>query len=671
MRETARWPTERTPPSPARPRRERPERLGDYILLDDLGAGGEGQVFRARHRLGDQVVALKMVTAAVGADRLREEIRAIASLRHVNIVRVYFFGEDQGVWYYTMELMEGGSLEKHLGEYQADPRRAVTVLEQVARGVHHAHSRGVLHLDLKPANILLDADGRPQVSDFGLSKRLTITEVKHDQSMVCKNEVDMDAVREHVALDVSQIRGTAPYMSPEMASRSGVVTTSADVYGLGAILYTMLTGRPPFKGVTAAETLRRVLFDLPVAPRILNRKVDNDLQAVCLECLHKDPARRYGSADALANELNRWLRGEPTVYPKPTIGKHVAYWLRRHPFRAAAACAAAVVLWIASLLGSVGELRAINARETARLAHEVEIQLRMIERAVTIVARAPELHDPLSKLPAGSTAQRTQLDDFLRKTTSDYNSWFGIAGGNPLINVFLLDEHGVLVANTFAGRAVGLEFSKRDYFRRLFDPFNPVPREGAIISRVYPSKEDSLFKVGVSTRIWDRSTCLGVIVATITVGPRLALLDMKEEAEGACVLSPVDGSYPERGPSPPPGGHPPFIVALARAYTGADRVPIVPDLAQYPRLAAFEDDLELAVAVDPIRDGAVVNYHRVGGTPLIAVIRTPYPWPIRWMLDARFRRWALPTLAVAATLPLPFFWMRRRQECATRVLRRT
>ena len=180
--------------------------------------------------------------------------------------------------------------------------------------------------------------------------------------------------------------GTYPYMSPEMAAgRWQDISTSSDVYGLGAILYAMLTGKPPYKGKSDAETLSLVIEGKIVPPRKLNRAVDRELEAVCLKCLHGDPSRRYGSADALANDLRRWRRGEPTLAGKPSVGKHVRFWLFRHPFLSASALLA--FGFLALMVGSFGEVQTSNRREAARLAREIDDKLRMISRAVARTAR--------------------------------------------------------------------------------------------------------------------------------------------------------------------------------------------------------------------------------------------------------------------------------------------
>ena len=268
-------------------------RVGDYILLERLGKGGEGMVFRARHRLDGNVVALKRVLGAGMArdasPRILEEARAIACLRHPNIITIFFSGEDHDVWYYTMELMKGGSLEDHIPEYFANPPRPSRCSSR-SPGACTATAAGIPpSTSSRRTSWWTTRDGPasrisawPSVGASGMRP----TSVRRPAPHATR----LDAVLEHLVLPLSQIRGTVPYMSPEMASGQPlVITPAADIYGLGAILYAMLTKRPPFRGDTIAATLIKVVHDNPPSPRDLNRKVNRELQAVCLKCLHMGP----------------------------------------------------------------------------------------------------------------------------------------------------------------------------------------------------------------------------------------------------------------------------------------------------------------------------------------------------------------------------------------------
>jgi WD40 repeat protein len=324
--------------------------LGDYELLEQLGQGGMGRVYKARQRSLDRMVALKVIGAgapATEAERLRfrTEAEAAARLDHPNIVPVYEVGEHDGQPYIAERYVEGGPLSRHLDRFRDDPRAAAGLVAILAGAVHHAHQRGVLHRDLKPGNILLErraGDTRapvPHIADFGLARLL-----------------DQDSA----LTQTGDLIGTPSYMAPEQASGgAAAITTATDVYGLGAILYVLLTGHPPFTGPTVLETLQRVKEHEPDGPRRLNPKVDLDLETICLTCLAKDPRRRYSSALALAEDLESWLGHRPIAARPATTRERLAKWVRRRPAAAAfiglsSAAVLAVLagsLWYGHVLG--------------------------------------------------------------------------------------------------------------------------------------------------------------------------------------------------------------------------------------------------------------------------------------------------------------------------------
>jgi WD40 repeat protein/serine/threonine protein kinase len=300
--------------------------LGDYQLLEKIGQGGMGVVYRARQRGADRIVALKVIRPDRLNDLLSEERREwlerfrregqlAARLEHESIVAVYDVDEIDGQAYYAMRYVEGQSLAALLRERPLANPQAAALLETVARAVHFAHERDVFHRDLTPRNILLDAQERPFVTDFGLAKWL---------GAPCE------------MTPTGEPMGVPSFMSPEQARDASRITAASDVYSLGAILYTMLTGRPPFQAATPLETLRQVQDNEPSGPRQLNPAVDRDLETITLKCLHKEPARRYASAQELADDLRRYCRHEPIrARPVGPLGR-LRRWRRRNPALAAA-----------------------------------------------------------------------------------------------------------------------------------------------------------------------------------------------------------------------------------------------------------------------------------------------------------------------------------------------
>ncbi len=278
-----------------------------------------GVVFKARNLPLERIVALKVILSghlATVADvhRFRAEAENAARLDHPNIVPLYQVGEQEGQHYYTMRLIEGGNLAGRSAGFAGYPRAAAELVATVARAVHYAHQRGILHRDLKPANILIDGYRRPHVTDFGLAKRLV-------------GEGDLPSS--------TAIVGTPSYMAPEQASGKKVLSTAVDVFSLGAILYELLAGCSPFRADTPFDTLLRVVQTDPQPPSSLNPRIDRDLETICLKCLSKEPERRYGSAEALAEDLERWMAGEPIRARRIGSVERMWKWARRRPSTAA------------------------------------------------------------------------------------------------------------------------------------------------------------------------------------------------------------------------------------------------------------------------------------------------------------------------------------------------
>ena len=298
------------------PATELPRDFGPYELLAELGRGGMGVVYRARQKDLDRTVAIKMILASHLASpehvrRFQSEARAAARLRHPHIVHIHEVGNHHGQHYFSMDYIEGESLAQRLARGPMHVQTAVRLLSVVARAVEHLHQQGIVHRDLKPSNILLDDEGAPYVTDFGLAK-LTAP----------GSEMTATGV----------IAGTPSYMAPEQASgRSAAVGPAADVYSLGAILYELLTGKPPFLEESPLDTLLDVLAREPTRPRRLNPRIPPRLELICLKCLGKTPAERYDSAAALADDLDRFARGEALQVRPPHLGRRLAAWTRRQP----------------------------------------------------------------------------------------------------------------------------------------------------------------------------------------------------------------------------------------------------------------------------------------------------------------------------------------------------
>jgi len=311
--------------------------FGDYELLEEIGRGGQGVVYRAHQKSLNRTVALKVIGLGHWATdahlkRFRREAEAAASLDHSGIVPIYEVGERDGSCYFSMKFVEGGQLDAVVRRESMPVRGAAELIAKVARTVSYAHEHGILHRDIKPGNILLDQKGEPHLTDFGLA-RLVESESTVTRTM--------------------EVLGTPSYMAPEQAvGNNAAISSATDVYGLGAVLYQLLTGHPPFAGGTTYETIKLLLDTEPRQPRLWNSKIDRDLSTTCLKCLEKDPKRRYSSALALGEDLERWLKHEPILARHTGVITRGKKWVRRNPTSALLAASlvalAAAAGWIIS-----------------------------------------------------------------------------------------------------------------------------------------------------------------------------------------------------------------------------------------------------------------------------------------------------------------------------------
>jgi WD40 repeat protein/predicted Ser/Thr protein kinase len=325
-----------------------PRGFGDYELLEEIARGGMGIVYRARQVSLGRIVAVKMLlfgplSSPEFVKRFRAEASAAASLLHPNIVAIHEVGVHQGQQYFAMDYVEGQSLAKLLADGPLPAKRAASYLKTIAEAIHYAHERGILHRDLKPSNVLIDANDQPRVTDFGLARRLeggselTVT---------------------------GQVLGSPNYMPPEQAvGKRGKVSRRSDVYSLGAMLYHLLTGRPPFVGEALTDTMDQVLNAEPVSPRLLNPSLPRDLETICLKCLEKEPDKRYATAQALADELDRFLNNEPVHARAVTRAERAWRWCRRKPALATTLAVALLLLMLLLTGGPVLTYRVNRARK--------------------------------------------------------------------------------------------------------------------------------------------------------------------------------------------------------------------------------------------------------------------------------------------------------------------
>ncbi len=405
-----------------------PAAVPGYEIVGELGRGAMGVVYQARQLGLNRLVALKMILAGDQAGdpvrvRFRAEAEAVARLQHPNIVQIHEIGEHQGRPYFSLEYCPGGSLAHKLAGTPLPPQEAARLVEPLARAVQAAHEAGVIHRDLKPGNVLLTADGMPKVADFGLAKRLDVSAGQTASGVIV---------------------GTPSYMPPEQAGgkHASPVGPAADVYGLGAVLYDCLTGRPPFRAATPLETALQVIRDDPVPPSRFQPRLPRDLETICLKCLEKDPGRRYPSAQELADDLRRFQSGE-AIQARPTPSwERALKWSKRHP--------AAAVLML-TLLGAAATLAVVVAVYTSRLRTALDRAQREQVRAESSLARANDAVDTyLSAVTEDPLLKERDLHDLrqrlLESAVPFYQQLIAEGPGDPRPQAAQARAHGKLAA---------------------------------------------------------------------------------------------------------------------------------------------------------------------------------------------------------------------------------
>jgi len=512
-----------------------------------------GVVFKARQRKPDRLVALKVIAAGELAspklvERFRAETEAAASLDHPNIVSIYEVGEQSGFQFFSMRLVEGQTLGAMLAGKPMEPRPAAELLAIIARTVHYAHQRGILHRDLKPNNILIDAEGKPHLTDFGLAKLL---------------ERDTDLTLSGAVL------GTPSYMAPEQAAGNAKqLTTAADVYSLGALFFEMLTGRPPFLGDSSLKTVRQVLETDPPRLSTLNARVPMDLETICLKCLEKEPVQRYGSAEALANDFERWLRHEPIQARPSTPFEHGVKWFRRNPARAGLYLTLFISLagaWIASMIVSFRLNTARNQAEHHRVEAEQSAETsrwRLVQLNIQTGERLLQDMDNFGaqlwflealKLDQGKRDQeephRYLLESARRQSPRLHNLWFypgqirTLSFNQDGRRLMIQHADGIAVRDAATGKLIA-NVATRGLRSAAFDP------EG---NRVVTGGNDG------TARVWDVATGreIGTPIVqqpgkgcTVVLHPNGREFFVYEGCEGARVGDVATGEFTGRAYSP-------------------------------------------------------------------------------------------------------------------------
>ncbi|MFO0979315.1 MAG: serine/threonine-protein kinase [Planctomycetaceae bacterium] len=386
--------------------------FGDYELIDEIARGGMGVVYRARQVNLNRTVALKMILSGhlateTDIQRFRAEAEAAANLDHPGIVPIFEIGQHDGQHYFSMGFIDGQSLSQRVKDGPLEPKLAADLTRKIAEAIAYAHEKGVIHRDLKPANVLLDSVGEPRVTDFGLARRM---------------ESDSGLTK------TGSVMGTPSYMPPEQAAgRTSEVGVLADVYSLGAMLYCLLTGRPPFQAATPAETMRQVMDQEPVSVVSLNSGIPRDLETICHKCLQKDPAKRYQGARELAEDLGRWQRGEPITARAVSTTERVIRWVRRNPIIAGLSTATVIAILIGSIVsvafGIRAEAEAANARNAERKAQKSATDARVAKEKAEATKVRSDYFLAIARWNVGRIQKANQILQSIPRRYRNFEWW--------------------------------------------------------------------------------------------------------------------------------------------------------------------------------------------------------------------------------------------------------
>jgi len=628
----------------------------DYEVHQEIGRGGMGIVYKAHQRSLDKIVAIKTISKGPFAtpaaiERIRKEAQRAARLRHPHIVTVHQVAEYEDRHFFVMEFIEGQSLASLAGDKPLPADQAAEYVRTVADAIHYAHQRQILHCDLKPANILLDEHGKPYVSDFGLAKRLG-ENAKY--------------------LPTSAGGGSPGYMAPEQVV-GGELTTATDVYGLGSILYKLLTGASPFQAPTVLETLKKVREESPLPPTELNPEVDKDLEAICLKCLQKDKDQRYGSAYGLARDLDRYLAGEETSARRWGGRKRSIQWCRRNPLAVGVMSAVVVI----SVLTLSMALSTAQARKRAQLQEALQSNsFAARDLARTALLQLRDLSDVVEE-----TARDTEFSQMLLK--QDYgNVQLHIericrADSVSFVTCTALEEHGIQIARQDeSGLETGpirYDFSWRDYFSGTKEHAGLPGRSSVHISRVFRSQIDDHFKFALSAPVLDSERTLrGVITTLVTTDAAMGRVILEDSRRKVAMIAPRDIDNP--GLDAQNQFSKAVIVFHPGYHRGVDAVQF-PDerlmIAQRPRSHGDELDDSKAtwLSVDDYQDPVasvapeyrgrwIAGFAPVGNTGFIIIVQQRYDEALE--LDPATSRnlvlWSASVIVAAAIFVALILW---------------